>query len=488
VPWNIIDGPSPEAVAWTNGTARYDGLAVQTVIAADLTTSLLDLPAGELGLASGIEYRKEFSDFIPDTLTASNALFATAVPRTRGEFNVKEAYIETVVPLLADVPEAYRMSVEAAVRLADYSSAGTVDQWRLQFTWSLVPEATFRASLASAVRAPDIVESYGPRGSGNTSAALDPCDRAQIIAAASNPNLQATRIANCASVIPGYDPATFQSNAGIGSIPTTTGSNDKLFEERAETLSVGMVFQPRWLDRLKFSIDYWRIELEDAITTVPVNTLLSTLCYDATEPVAGNRFCGAIHRNLNAGEANTGHILRIELINQNAQAINTAGFDVAMSFVQPAGNVGELDFRLDATKTIRWDLIGFPGAAVAQQVGTLTSGIPEYKAQAALGWRRGPLYAQWQTRFQDSYAISSVDPPASRDPFYTGNYYQHDLNANYQWTDNFATRLGILNITNEHPPLLPEVGNATDTNSSATYDNRGRWFYLGFNYSFGAAN
>ena len=74
-------------------------------------------------------------------------------------------------------------------------------------------------------------------------------------------------------------------------------------------------------------------------------------------------------------------------------------------------------------------------------------------------------------------------PPSSRDPFYTGNYWEHDVRASFKWNDALSFRLGIINVTNEEPPPVPEAGTGTTANSS-TFDNRGRWFYLGASYSF----
>lgn len=489
VPWNLIDGPSPEAVRWANNTARFDGDASQSIAAANLSTSLWKFPyGGSLGLATGVEYRRESSDFVQDPLTATRneatgagLTFYNPIGRTRGDYNVIEAYLETVAPIIERQPGAYQLSLEAAVRLADYSSAGTVDQWRLQSTWAPVQDLAFRASISTAVRAPDITEAYGPRSTSFTSAALDPCDRDQMALVTDTAQRQ-RRITNCSAVIPAYDPATFPSNIGPGrpSARTLTGSNGDLYEERAETLTVGAVFAPGELDRFVFSVDIWRIDVEDAISTIPVNTLLPTLCYDAAEPVASNRFCQMIRR------ADNGDITEIILTTQNVQSIKTSGIDVAIKYSQPLGALGNLETRIDYTSYNSWELVGFPGGPATEFAGVVTRGIPNYKAQGSLLWSRGPARVQWQTRVLDSYAVIENQSPSSRDPFYTGTYIDHDLNVFVDLSDALTLRAGVINVTDEHPPLVPEVGGATDSLSTATFDNRGRFFYAGFKYSFGA--
>ena len=81
-----------------------------------------------------------------------------------------------------------------------------------------------------------------------------------------------------------------------------------------------------------------------------------------------------------------------------------------------------------------------------------------------------------------SVGVSETLPPASEAPFYTGNYYEHDVVATYRVTSKLTVRAGAINVTNVIPPQLPETAAGTAAGSSA-FDNRGRWFYVGVNYS-----
>jgi iron complex outermembrane recepter protein len=487
-PWDLINGPSQGAIDWANASAISDGKASQLVAAANLSGSLFDLPAGAVGVAVGIEYREEESDQIQDAVSASGALFYNAIGRTQGEYDITEAYTEIVVPILADLPLADRLTLELAGRIGDYSTVGSVDQWRVQATWAPIEDISFRASTSAAVRAPNITELFAPQGRNFTTAANDPCDRAQVN---QNAATSATRIANCSAVIPGYNPATFVSNIGTGrpSLALLQGGNPDLIEETADTLSVGAVIRPRFVEGLSISFDYWKIEVDDAVSTIPVNTLLANLCYDVNQSPASNPFCGLVLRDATGATTGglVGGIREVILTNQNVQAIETSGVDAAIQHTQDFGNAGVLQVRLDGTKVIRWDLQGVPNGPVTHYAGILTGvngSMPEYKVNGTIGWTFRDLTVQVQSRFQDSYGVSEIDPPASRDPFQTGNYWEHDLRATYRWNDSLSFRLGLINATDEHPPLVPEVGGATGTFGS-TYDNRGRWFYVGANYSFG---
>jgi outer membrane receptor protein involved in Fe transport len=68
--------------------------------------------------------------------------------------------------------------------------------------------------------------------------------------------------------------------------------------------------------------------------------------------------------------------------------------------------------------------------------------------------------------------------PSALDPFYTGDYYTHDLRVRYEVNDQVVLRAGVQNLTDETPPYLPETYTGTSTGSSS-FDNRGRFFFMG---------
>jgi outer membrane receptor protein involved in Fe transport len=338
-----------------------------------------------------------------------------------------------------------------------------------------------RGSSSTAVRAPNITELYAPRGQNFTGAANDPCDKAQIVAIQNNPTQLATRVANCQATIPGYDPATFVSNIGVGrpSLQLLQGGNPDLKEETADTFTAGVVVQPHWIEGLQLSADYWRINVQGAVSTIPINTLLQNLCYDVSQTPSANHFCNLIHRDP------TGAITYVELTNQNVQAIRTNGIDMSISYQHGLGSLGHFGVQLDGTQINRWDLVGVPGGPVTRYAGILTgpnSDTPKYKVTGSANWSWHDLSLTWVTHWLSSVGVSETLPPASEVPFYTGSYYEHDFVATYQVTSKLTVRAGAINVTNVIPPQLPETAAGIGGGSSA-YDNRGRWFYVGVNYS-----
>lgn len=479
VPWDLIDGPSSAAVAWANANARANGVANQTIGAANFSTKLFTLPAGEVGFALGGEYRKEESDQIQDPLSASGQLFYNALGRTHGQYSIREGYSEISIPLLKDLPFFHRLSIEAAGRIGDYSTVGRANQWRLAAEWAPVEDMRFRSSSSIAVRAPNITELFAPQGQNFTNAANDPCDKSQI-AAINNPTQLATRIANCQATIPGYNPATFVSNIGAGrpSLQLLQGGNPNLNEETANSFTAGFVVQPHWIDGLQMSADYWRINVKGAVSTIPINTLLQNLCYDVAQAPSSNRYCNLIHRDA------TGAVTLVELTNQNVQAIRTNGVDLSLSYRYGFGPLGRLGLQLDGTHINRWDLEGVPGGPVTHYAGTVTgpnSATPKYKVTGSLNWNWHDLDFTWSSHWLSSLAVSEVLASSAFTPFFTGSYWEHDVVAIYKVSEALSLRAGALNVTDAIPPQLAETAAGTGGDSSA-YDNRGRWFFIGFNY------
>lgn len=486
VPWDLINGPNQQAVAWTNAQSITDQEVKQTVVAANIATNLFELPAGPIGFAAGAEYRKEESFFAQDALGATpGALFFNAIGTRQGEYNTKEAYAELRVPILKDLPFFDELTFEIAGRMADYSSIGKTDQYQARLEWAPVRDLRFRASQGTAVRAPNIVELYSPQSRNFTNTAVDPCDKdSYAVASAAQ---KALRNPTCAAAIAGWNSATFVSNIGPGrsSLPLLQGGNPDLGPETANTYNLGVVIQPRWIENLKISLDYYKYNITDQVGTIPINTVIRELCYESTTSYASNPFCALTRRDATGtgGGAVPGGVIEVILTNQNVASVKVEGYDASIEYVTDLEEKfqkawGQLAFRLDATWQYRFALQGLPNQAYTQFANTITNATPEWKAQGTVQWTYDALRLTWTTHYIGSMISTTAFSQAQLNPYYTGDYYNHDLKATYKVNDEITVRGGVLNITNENPPELPETFDGRGTGSS-TFDNRGRFFYVG---------
>jgi iron complex outermembrane receptor protein len=490
VPWDLINGPSQASVAWANAVSTTDQTVKQTVFAVSLDTDLFTLPAGPVGVAAGAEYRKEESSFVQDPLGAANLLFINQIGTRAGSYDVKEAYGEVRVPLLKELPFVQDLSLEFAGRLADYSSSGHTHQYRMAATWAPIRDIRFRASQGTAVRAPNIIELYAPQSRNFTTAAQDPCDKA--VFAVATAAVQAVRRINCGAAIANYNPLTFTSNIGTGrpSLATVAGGNPGLNPETAHTYELGVVVEPRFVPNLQISFNFFKYNLADQISALDVNTVLGALCYNATTAYASNPYCGLISRDATGAATGTvGGVSQVVLTSQNVARTKVEGLDASIAYAFDTealfkADYGRVKLRLDGTDMYRSALQSLPGQLYTNNANQAALGTPRWRAQFVGDWSKGPVSLSWTTHFIGSMAATNAVPAAALNPYYTGDYYSHDVRANYAFNDQINMRAGVLNVTDKEPPLLPETYTGTSSAGAGLYDNRGRFFYVGATFKY----
>ncbi|WP_309091411.1 TonB-dependent receptor domain-containing protein [Phenylobacterium sp.] len=493
VPWNLINGASREAVLWTSGIAVTDQRIEQSIAGASLSFDLFELPAGPVGFAAGLEAREEKSAFFQDPISASGALFFNAIGTREGQFDVVEGFAEVRVPLLKDVFLADELSVELAGRRSNYSTIGLGNQWRAVLNWAPIKDIRFRASEATAIRAPNIVELYSPQGRNFTTTAVDPCDRAAYAGASAAQ--RAARNVTCAAAIPGWNPATFESNFGPGrsSLALLQGGNPDLNEERAHTYQYGVVLQPRFIPNLQISVDFFKYNIRGQVGTIPINTLLQALCYDdASTPYDQNQYCAQIIRDPTgtAGSGRVGGVVEIIQTNQNVASVKVEGYDYSVAYGFRTEDLfqrdyGDIALRLDATWMYQFQLQGLPGQAYTQLANTINNATPEWKANFSARWTYNDLSLTWSTLYFGSMIANNAFQPNQLDPYMTGDYFRHDLRGSYRVNDQITVRAGIINLFDEYPPEISDNSIFTGTGTgSSQYDNRGRFFFIGANMNF----
>ncbi len=126
---------SPEALKYVTAPGSLETRTTQKLVGGSVSGEPFALPAGNVGVAAGFEWRKEFSSAIPDALTQAGLNAGNATPPTSGEFSVKELFVETRVPLLKDAPFAKELGLLAAYRAGDYSTVGRTNSWNVGFEW-----------------------------------------------------------------------------------------------------------------------------------------------------------------------------------------------------------------------------------------------------------------------------------------------------------------------------------------------------------------
>lgn len=491
------------------------------------------LPAGDVRFAAGVSYREDTFLLVPDgSLTgpittqpcAATAAYSGAGPalpgtacagtstpaltgndiagfnpsaRLEGAGDVSEFFAEVLIPVIKDVPFIEELNVTLAGRQSDYSTVGNLSTYKIDGDWLVMDGLRFRGGYSVATRAPSISELFAAQtlgfpaiGAPQTSGGVpqesgDPCDIRSGYRSTAGSNLAASTNAQVRALCltQGVNSAVVDTYTYTnGQVPGLSGGNPLLSEETAKTFSVGAVWQSQFQDpllaNLSASIDYYNIEVEDAVGTVSASDMIQ-LCYNAngtSNPTYDNNnfYCQLFDR-----DPLSGNIINPISTNANLATLKVSGVDFQVDWSYDIGP-GTLDLGWIGTWQENAEYQTLPGGAFRQQEGTISNAVasayPEWKWTADAYYRVGPasIGARWQHIAEmDNFNNLATDVPAI-------GYL--DILASYDILDNVTLRFNVNNIMDEQPPFYtPSVQANTDP---STYDVLGRRYTIGLTARF----
>jgi iron complex outermembrane recepter protein len=471
-----IGAISPEAAAFISPARSSSDLFERSVAGAALAGEFLKLPAGPISVAIGAEYRDDQYRFLPGATDLAKEYGSASRGITDGGYDVSEVFGEVRVPILSDQPFADVLAVEGAVRYSDYSNFGSVDTWRAGLEWGPVDWLRLRGAYNVAIRAPGINELFAPITEG-FSPGNDPC------AAVRNPS-QAQKDFCVQQGVPADEIDNFvQAALGFAQV---SGGNPDLMEETSETWTVGAVLRVPFLDRFNLAVDYYEIEVADAIATINAQTTLD-VCYQLLD--ASSEPCSAITRL-----PDNGQVFQVRASNSNIGSLSVKGVDLSADYTfglpdaMSIGNGANMALMLNAGWLFERvsqlvgaepiDCAGFFGSCTAQGAG----GSPDFKALLAASYSSGPLMLRTQVRY-----IAGLEPLANiaaSTPVTAGSVTYVDFATTVQIGDKVELFGGIDNAFDEQPPLLTSSWGG-DANTDVTlYDVIGRRYFVGVRARF----
>ena len=463
VPLNIMGygQPSQDAIAYVNttsvGTSKIEQYNAGATIA---NSGIYELPAGYVGFAAGVEYRKEKSAIEePDNAAGT---FFNALGEDKGEYDVSEVFTEVTVPLLEGLPGVDMLTFDTAARIANYSSIGNAKSWKLGLDWQVFEDLRVRATKSSALRAPNISELYG-EASQTFFSVSDPCrtDELEDLANADQ------RIANCAAL---GVPADFNSDYDSATLEGVNGGNIDLQAEQSISKTLGLVYTPAWFEGFTATVDYWEIELTDAITNIDGQTILDR-CVDS-ETGINNPYCGLIDRDSETGEITQIRSYALNIAGQEAKGVD---FELGYDFDALEGA-----FRTSLIATYLKDRKEFPfqdnPELFYQNAGT--AGESDWQGVFTVNYSRGDWEASWKTRYieraslYDNQELARNPNPSNR--MELASYAVTDVTAGYNFKNGVSLTVGIDNLFNRALP----TGTTGTGEIDGAYDNIGRFGYV----------
>jgi outer membrane receptor protein involved in Fe transport len=477
VPINIFGGAQPSSAALdyimpSNGPYQRTR-QTQEVASLNFSGTPIDLWAGPLAIAFGVEYRREAyrvradaygngiatqagiegtpynADFPADPvlLDTGNNWYAGNYKNGEGDYSVKEAFLEFDLPLFQS-EGAGRANLNAASRLTDYSTSGTIDVWKVGATWDTPLEGLrLRATTSRDARAPNLSELFAAPVTTTLPNFLDPFRNINVL--------------------------VIQNQIG----------NVNLTPEIARNTSFGVVLsQPSWLPNFNVSVDYYKIKIDDGISTLlPVDIV--NYCFRGVLP----QVCSAFNLN----NPNGPNFINVQPF--NFASIETDGFDIESSYrwPQPFGLAGTFTLRALATHIREYVTdSGLPGTAPLDTGGVNNGATPDWKVLAIQSYETENYSLQIQERwFSDgvvgnqyiecqpgSCPVSTTAAPTINDNHMPGAFYL-DIGGSYRVHPGASVYLKVDNVLNEEPAP------STIFVNPALYDVLGRVYRLGLRFN-----
>ena len=435
----------------------------ENVVSGNVRGTLFNLPYGPVAIAIGGEYRNDKVSGDTDAISQALGFFNGNGSLISGRIAVAEGYGEAEIPILKGLNFANELSLNGAVRGTHYdrssalarSSSLTVVTYKFGGVYEPFEAIRFRATKSRDIRAPNVAELFGPTTL--TSGILT-------------------------------DPA----RGGVQTVSTVySGSNANLQPEKANTFTAGVVFKPRggFLGRLRGSVDYYHITINDAIATLGQQNIV-TRCFqgDALS-------CANVVR-----DPTTNAVTTVFDVFQNVNQQIERGIDFEIDYRQPLGRWGRLDFRGLATyinEYITRDAVGPVDRAgqTGLRAGT-PPGVPDWTLDGLLTWSYQAFQFNTHVRYINSGFYNAAFIGAEQ-PGYSialGNSSNTNFVPSRTYLDllgQYTLKLrangaivfyaGVDNITNSEPPLNP---GSHGTGNFQIFPPQGRTYKGGIRFSF----
>lgn len=453
-------------------TGRTDKFE-RNVFGASIAGDLFELPAGAVSTAFGIEYRDESYQTIPDEISASGDLGGVPPVLTVGEYDLWEVYAEGRFPIVES------FAAEGAVRYSDYSTIGGVTTWRAGLDWAPVEWARGRFSVSRAIRAPNLDELFAAPNTGFIGG-VDPC----VVDNDPTPEIKAVCLEQGV-------PPQFIDDLQVGASQgwsEFSGGNPDLNEEESDTITVGAVFTPPIAQNLSFSIDYWDIQVESAISQVSSQALVNS-CFELLDNSSPQ--CQAITRD------GLGNISEVNAPLLNLQTRDGKGVDLQVNYTMDLPDswaIGDSGASFDVMWVSTWHLddttvvlegadpiecAGFLGGTCS---GNFIRATPDFRGYFNAAYVSGNTNIRTDMEFIGGFDLAADAFPNNNVPVSSQFYW--DISGSYDFNDYIEVFAGVQNVLDEPPPLIGFRAGGDSNTQAQLYDTVGRRYFIGTTVRF----
>jgi iron complex outermembrane receptor protein len=495
---------------WEEGKTIYKQLSGEAVV----TGNLVELPAGPLGVAFGINLRRDSIKDTPGDITlAGNAWGFSTSGITAGKQITKEAFGEIQVPLLTRKPFFKDLSVSGAARVTSVEATRASDglkasdkgnwTYKLGANWAVNDWLRFRATYGTSFRSPALFEQFlADESSFIAQRNIDPC----INWSALQPG---TLRSNC-------EAAGLPLNWGGGSITASvfsTGGIGRLKAETSKAKTASVILTPTFSflpdSRISLAVDYIDIEVKGEIDQLGAANIVAG-CYLSTS-FPNDPLCALFAREP-AGSTNQFAIDNITDPYINIASQRNKALDFTLDFRHNLGRMGNLNVLVSATRQLKDDVLLLPGSPLESDNGE--TGSPKWAGEANFTWNShdrkwtvfyGIDFFGKTSEVHDFLEDNAGDPCIDSTNPITGDElrgrYCPDLKTPGTWYHNlsvsrsigddneFEITLGVANLFNTRPPRVSvlnggQISTLGQAAAVSQYDLLGRRFFLNVSRRF----
>ncbi|MFP5389946.1 MAG: TonB-dependent receptor [Gammaproteobacteria bacterium] len=445
-------------------------------------TEFGQLAGGAIGLATGVEFKRESMTLVPDQLTVNGLIVGLANTYAEASRNVGSAFVEVRTPWTKSFEMDY------AARLDKYEGFDRSITPKVGAKWTVSPALALRGTYSRGFRAPALTQMVngGTQYFQNNYEDKLRCNK---------PNSES------------FD--CLKSLSGVAS------ANPELEPEKAKSFTLGLVASPA--ANIDVVLDYYRIKKEKEVDLLSISGTIQ-------DP----KYASRVHRDPNPGTwvldangnpvPNSGPLISVETPYINAGNTDTSGIDLEVVLRNNLGENGRLTTRLNTTYMLTYKKAANPGDPMYDLVGTngsvaydLTSvgELPRWKTTLATTWARGAHTLTGTVNFvsgfshlarysviDDEGTVGAYDEPYCQwgrpglQPLYA-TYYPKclvqsfttvDVAYNYQYSANLGFGVNILNLFDQKAPYDPNYGTAGF--NTTLHSAVGRYFSFKASYKF----
>ena len=400
-----------------------DGASKLDFADAKATTTLGKLAGGPIGLALGVDARRESLTETPDRLVTGGSILGTGAGRIEGSRNVTAAFAEVSLPVLK------ALEFQLAVRGDRYSDFGNAVTPKVGLRWTPSEQVLLRASYNQGFRAPTLAENAQSSSSGFV-------------------NVSDPRRNNATTLVSGI-----------------TVGNPKLDPEKSDAYTLGVVFEPA--KDLSFGIDYFSIAQKNLVAA---NGFQYTVTNEALFP-------GAVVRDA------AGVILTVSDGFANVSKVETSGVDVDLRWRLNAAGMGRITLRANASYIISWKQPAALRQPLSEWVNTNNGpagALPRLRSSSGIDWDLGAVTTSLNARSVGSYRQRASAITSGAPAKVPGTTF-FDLYVAYQGIKNLRLYASVQNLLDQQPPWDSTQALGF---SQTQYDMRGRFARVGVEYKF----